>query len=95
MKLRGNKSLKGETFIPGDKSISHRAIIIGSIAVGRTKIENCLLSDDTLKSIDILRKLGVDIKVDEKSNTVVIEGVGLKGLKESDEDLYCGNSGTQ
>ncbi len=94
MKLRGNKSLKGETFIPGDKSISHRAIIIGSIAVGRTKIENCLLSDDTLKSIDILRKLGVDIKVDEKSNTVVIEGVGLKGLKESDEDLYCGNSGT-
>lgn len=94
MKLRGNKSLKGETFVPGDKSISHRAIIIGSIAVGRTKIENCLLSDDTLKSIDILRKLGVDIKVDEKSNTVVIEGVGLKGLKESDEDLYCGNSGT-
>lgn len=94
MKLRGNKSLKGETFVPGDKSISHRAIIIGSIAVGRTKIENCLLSDDTLKSIDILRKLGVDIKVDEKSNTLFIEGVGLKGLKESDEDLYCGNSGT-
>lgn len=94
MKLRGNKSLKGETFVPGDKSISHRAIIIGSIAVGRTKIENCLLSDDTLKSIDILRKLGVDIKVDEKSNTVFIEGVGLKGLKESDEELYCGNSGT-
>ena len=94
MKLRGNKSLKGETFVPGDKSISHRAIILSSLALGTTRIENCLLSEDTQMTIDIFKKLGVDIQVDTKNNLVNINGVGLYGLKAPEGDLYCGNSGT-
>lgn len=94
MKLRGNKSLKGETFVPGDKSISHRAIILSSLALGTTSIENCLLSEDTKMTIGIFKKLGVDIQVDTKNNLVNINGVGLYGLKAPEGDLYCGNSGT-
>lgn len=94
MKLRGNKSLKGETFVPGDKSISHRAIILSSLALGTTRIENCLLSEDTQMTIDIFKKLGVDIQVDTKNNLVNMNGVGLYGLKAPEGDLYCGNSGT-
>lgn len=94
MKLRGNKSLKGETFVPGDKSISHRAIILSSLAVGTTRIENYLLSEDTQMTIDIFKKLGVDIQVDTKNNLVNMNGVGLYGLKAPEGDLYCGNSGT-
>ena len=94
MKLRGNKSLKGETFVPGDKSISHRAIILSSLALGTTRIENCLLSEDTQITIGIFKKLGVDIQVDTKNNLVNINGVGLYGLKAPEGDLYCGNSGT-
>src|SRR5690554_2406218 len=94
MKLRGNKSLKGETFVPGDKSISHRAIILSSLALGTARIENCLLSEDTQMTIGIFKKLGVDIQVDTKNSLVNINGVGLYGLKAPEGDLYCGNSGT-
>ncbi len=78
--------------MPGDKSISHRAIILGSISEGKTVIENCLISGDVLRTIDCFKALGVDIKI--KGSTVTIIGKGLKGLRPPKTPLYCGNSGT-
>ncbi|HLR36019.1 MAG TPA: 3-phosphoshikimate 1-carboxyvinyltransferase [Tissierellales bacterium] len=78
--------------MPGDKSISHRAIILGSISEGKTIIENCLISEDVLRTVDCFKALGVDIKI--KGSTVIIIGNGLKGLRPPKTPLYCGNSGT-
>ncbi len=78
--------------VQGDKSISHRAIIIGSIANGITKVENFLEAEDTLNTIKIFRQLGVKI-VNEK-NDYYIYGNGLKPFREPNETLYVGNSGT-
>ena len=94
MKIRGKKRLKGEIKLPGDKSISHRAVILGSISEGETNIRNILLSNDTLNTIEIFQKLGVSIEVDYKNNNVKIIGKGLRGLVSPNEELYCGNSGT-
>lgn len=68
--------------------------MIGSIANGRTKIENILLSDDTICTIDSFRKMGISIEVDELKKEVIITGNGLKGLNPPADKLYCGNSGT-
>ena len=87
-----NVCLKGEIVVPGDKSISHRSIMVGSIAEGVTEIDNFLLSEDTLATIECFRDMGVNIV--EKDKKVKIVGVGLKGLKEPNKPLYCGNSGT-
>lgn len=84
--------LEGEIQIPGDKSISHRAIMLGSIAKGTTKIENFLDGEDCLQTIDIFRKLGVSIKQD--GTNVTIESEGYKAFYEPLEPLYFGNSGT-
>ncbi|OEF98721.1 3-phosphoshikimate 1-carboxyvinyltransferase [Desulfuribacillus alkaliarsenatis] len=87
------KKLQGETEVPGDKSISHRAIIFGSIAEGTTKIENFLPGLDCLSTIDCFRRLGVNITA--KSNTsIIVNGVGLQGLNEPTDILDVGNSGT-
>lgn len=94
MKIKGIKSLKGELKVPGDKSISHRAVMIGSIAKGETIIRNILLSEDTLRTIECFREMGIDIDVDEKENIVRIHGKGLYGLKKPKKYLDCGNSGT-
>ena len=56
MKIEGIKALRGEIKIPGDKSISHRAVMLGSISKGETTIENVLLSEDTLKQLNVLEK---------------------------------------
>ncbi|QIB26724.1 3-phosphoshikimate 1-carboxyvinyltransferase [Caloranaerobacter azorensis] len=88
----GNLSIKGEVRVPGDKSISHRAIMIGSIAEGKTVIHNFLMGEDCLSTVDCFRKLGVNIFVSDED--VIVEGVGLHGLKESKDILYVGNSGT-
>ena len=90
--IGGNCFLNGEIEVPGDKSISHRAIILGSISEGKTIIENCLISDDTLMTINCFKNLGVNIEIE--NNTVTIMGKGLKGLKAPKAVLYCGNSGT-
>lgn len=78
--------------MPGDKSISHRAIILGSISEGTTIIENCLISDDILRTINCFKALGVEINIE--NNMVTIIGRGLKGLRPPKSSLYCGNSGT-
>ncbi len=86
------KNLNGTLRLPGDKSISHRAIIIGSLAKGITRIKNLLESEDVLRTIDIMRQLG--IKIQKAADTYYVYGKGLLGLKEPDDILYAGNSGT-
>lgn len=84
--------LKGVIEIPGDKSISHRSVMFGSIAQGVTKVTNFLPGDDCLSTISCFRKLGVVIE--ENENELTIYGTGFDGLKEPDELLDVGNSGT-
>ena len=92
--IKGGINLKGKVKVPGDKSISHRALIIGSIAKGETTIEGFLYSEDPLSTADCLRKLGVNIPKIIKDEPFTISGIGLDGLKEPKEILNCGNSGT-
>ncbi|MBO8229816.1 3-phosphoshikimate 1-carboxyvinyltransferase [Prochlorococcus marinus str. MU1404] len=92
--IKGGGNLRGKIKVSGDKSISHRALIIGSIAQGETTIEGFLHSEDPLSTADCLRKLGVNIPEIKKDEPFTISGVGLNGLKEPEEILNCGNSGT-
>ncbi|RFB16961.1 3-phosphoshikimate 1-carboxyvinyltransferase [Bacillus sp. HNG] len=93
LKLRTNiTGLNGSIGIPGDKSISHRSIMLGAIAQGRTVVDNFLLGDDCLSTISCFEKLGVKITLDH--NHVEIEGAGFDGLREPVEVLDTGNSGT-
>ncbi len=85
-------SLKGTVVIPGDKSISHRAIMFGSIAKGTTRITNFLPGADCLSTISCFKQMGVRIEQDGAS--VVVEGQGIEGLKEPSQLLDVGNSGT-
>lgn len=86
------KNLRGEIEVPGDKSISHRAIMFGSIAHGITEIENFLMGEDCLATIDCFRKLGVEII--NQDSKIIVNGVGLHGLKEPKGILDAKNSGT-
>jgi len=92
--VRGGSSLQGTIKVPGDKSISHRSLIIGSIAEGETVIEGFLFSEDPLSTADCLRKLGVFIPDIKKDKPFTIKGLGIDGFKEPREILNCGNSGT-
>jgi 3-phosphoshikimate 1-carboxyvinyltransferase len=92
-KLNSNRlSLQGTIQVPGDKSISHRAVMFGSIAEGTTTVENFLPGEDCLSTIACFQKLGVSIK--QEGSSVTIEGVGFEGLQEPVEILDVGNSGT-
>jgi 3-phosphoshikimate 1-carboxyvinyltransferase len=84
--------LKGVIEIPGDKSISHRSVMFGSIANGVTRVTNFLPGDDCLSTISCFRKLGVVIE--ENENEITIYGNGFDGLKEPNDLLDVGNSGT-
>lgn len=86
--------LKGEVTIPGDKSISHRSIMLGSLAKGTTSARNFLQGADCLSSIDCFRRMGVEIDNDPVNGIVHIHGRGLHGLKRPETELYTGNSGT-
>ncbi|MBY0122595.1 3-phosphoshikimate 1-carboxyvinyltransferase [Bacillus sp. S/N-304-OC-R1] len=93
IKLQTNiSSLEGTIAIPGDKSISHRSIMFGAIAKGKTKVTNFLLGEDCLSTISCFKKLGVCIE--QEDNQVVIEGKGIDGLQEPSQILDVGNSGT-
>tara|TARA_B100001142_G_C14320255_1_gene650122 strand:- start:684 stop:1988 length:1305 start_codon:yes stop_codon:yes gene_type:complete len=85
-------NLTGEIFIPGDKSITHRAIMLGSLSNGRLDIKNSLLSEDCKRTIDAFIKLGVDITIDD--TTISIYGKGLNALKPPCSIIDAGNSGT-
>ena len=80
--------------VPPDKSISHRAIIIGSIANGKTEIKNFLPSDDCLNTLKIMQQLGVEISNFNNYELVTVYGKGLSSLSEAKNILNCGNSGT-
>lgn len=92
MKLSHVQRLKGVMKVPGDKSISHRSVMFGAIAEGKTKVTGFLPGDDCLSTIDCFRKLGVNIH--QEDDYVEIDGNGIEGLKEPQEVLDVGNSGT-
>ncbi|MBQ8166563.1 MAG: 3-phosphoshikimate 1-carboxyvinyltransferase [Lachnospiraceae bacterium] len=92
MKLTRLNGFKGEVTVPGDKSISHRSIMLGSLAKGDTEVYGFLQGADCLSSIDCFRKMGVEIE--NKGDIVVIHGRGLKGLQAPKDTLDVGNSGT-
>ncbi|WP_042457832.1 3-phosphoshikimate 1-carboxyvinyltransferase [Neobacillus dielmonensis] len=93
LELKSNKhKLTGEIIIPGDKSISHRSVMFGSIAHGETIVSNFLPGDDCLSTISCFRKLGVTIE--EENHRLRIIGNGFEGLSEPNEILDVGNSGT-
>ena len=91
-KIEKVKRIKGELRVPSDKSISHRSIILTSLAEGKSIVKNFLKSGDTLTTLNCYKQLGV--KIEERNGILEIEGVGLKGLKEPDDILDMGNSGT-
>ena len=94
MKLisKSAEGLHGEIKIPGDKSISHRALICASISDGTSKISNLQESEDVINTLKSLKQLGISIS--KENGSYHIEGKGFKGLKESENQLYFGNSGT-
>ena len=85
--------LNGRLRVPGDKSISHRSIMLGSLAEGTTEVSGFLEGDDALATIGAFRAMGVSID-GPLNGRVTVEGVGLHGLKAPAGDLYVGNSGT-
>lgn len=87
-----SRSLRGEIEVPGDKSISHRSIIIGSLTTGKLTIENYSPAEDCLRTLKVFNQLG--IKYFRKGNTIILHGTGLRGLEEPPTVLDAGNSGT-
>lgn len=92
MVIKKISKANGSVKVPGDKSISHRAVMLGSLADGTTEITGFLKGADCLSTIDCFRKMGIDIDVNGEN--VTVKGNGLKGLKKPQDMLYTGNSGT-
>lgn len=90
--LSKKTTLRGEIDVPGDKSISHRAVMFGALAEGKTTIEHFLTGEDCLSTISCFKKMGVDIQLD--GDTVTVNGKGINGLEEPSDILDVGNSGT-
>lgn len=93
LQIKPQNKLAGEITIPGDKSISHRALILGSLALGKTRVKGFLESDDCLRTLEAIKNMGVQIE-NVRPGEYIIHGVGLDGLKEPKQVLDCGNSGT-
>ena len=92
MEFKSVKKCRGEITVPGDKSISHRAVMFGSLAKGTTQVTGFLKGADCLSTISCFRQLGVSIE--EKDQKIYIHGKGLHGLSTPDSILDAGNSGT-
>jgi 3-phosphoshikimate 1-carboxyvinyltransferase len=88
-----NQPLRGTLRVPADKSISHRAVILGALADGDTRIENLLQSETTRATVNGMCALGADIQ-EPAPNTLVVHGRGLHSLRESKDILFCAGSGT-
>ena len=91
-KFKKARQFKGEITIPGDKSISHRAVMFGSLAEGTTEVTNFLQGADCLSTIDCFRRMGIEIEITPER--IVIHGKGLHGLHAPSDVLDVGNSGT-
>jgi len=92
-KINPVEGLKGTIEVPGDKSISHRALLLGALAEGKTHVKNFLSAEDCLSTLTCLEKLGVAIEKLSPTE-LLIEGVGFRGFREPADILNCGNSGT-
>src|SRR4051812_25922463 len=91
MRVEPAARIDGHVGVPGDKSISHRALLIGALTEGETRVEHWGRGGDTESTLRAVRALGVEVE-EEDVDTLVVHGVGLRGLREADVD--CGNAGT-
>ena len=91
-KARAGHGLNGSLRVPGDKSISHRSLMLGSIAHGTTRVRGLLMGEDVLATLGAMRGCGADILFD--NGQVTIRGNGPAGLGDPDRPLDLGNSGT-
>jgi len=88
------RKLAGEIEVPGDKSISHRAVMFGALSEGITQADHFLMSADCLSTISCFQKMGIEIQTEKAQDSVIIHGKGLWGLQRPKERLFTGNSGT-
>ncbi len=93
LRLTKARALRGEITPPADKSITHRAIMLGSIAEGMSIVRNPLIAEDPISTMNAFRSMGIEIE-EKAGNELVIHGKGLYGLKEPFDVINCGNSGT-
>lgn len=93
IRVRPIRHLRGEITLPGDKSISHRAIMLASLARGRTLVSGISKGEDVLKTVSAFQSMGIEIK-GAGSDSLTIQGKGLSGLSQPKEIIDCGNSGT-
>ena len=87
------RGLRGEITVPGDKSISHRAIMFASLATGESHVRGLLRGEDCLSTLKAFQAMGVAV-VDKGEDELIIQGCGLDGLQEPADVIDCGNSGT-
>ncbi len=92
MTARPGQPLRGTAIVPGDKSISHRSLILGALAVGETRIDGLLEGEDVLDTARAMRSFGAQVERD--GATWVVHGVGVGGFGEPEDVIDCGNSGT-
>ena len=85
-------SLRGDLAVPGDKSITHRAFLLGAVADGDSRVSRAGMSADTLSTVDAVRALGAEVQVG--GDQAVVRGAGLRGLRAPGEPVDCGNAGT-
>ena len=90
--INNPRKLEGTISVPGDKSITHRAIMLGALSDGELKISNGLLSEDCMRTLTAFRELGINIQID--NDIITIFGKGLNGLSETKSQINAGNSGT-
>jgi 3-phosphoshikimate 1-carboxyvinyltransferase len=93
MRIEPAGTVAGHIAVPGDKSISHRAVLLGAVGEGETRIEGFGRSADTESTLAAVRSLGVEA-TDEDEDTVVVHGAGLRGLRAAEEPIDAGNAGT-
>ena len=92
MTARSGHPLSGTANVPGDKSISHRSLILGALSVGETRVTGLLEGEDVLDTAEAMRAFGAQVERD--GGTWVIHGVGVGGFREPEDVIDCGNSGT-
>ena len=94
LSFSGPGQFRGTCTPPGDKSISHRALLFGALADGESQYENFLEAEDCLHTLEALRRMGVEIGHEKGSGRICVLGSGLGGLRAPANELYLGNSGT-
>ena len=92
MIINSINNINGTVYVPGDKSISHRAIMLGALSKGITNIKGFLMGEDCLSTISCFREMGISIDIND--SLVTVYGKGLHGLQKPNKELYVGNSGT-